>query len=99
GGEDHGLPHRLRGVRCDERGLRRALRRAPAGAVDGPGLVPAAGRADRGRMHRRAPLSPEEPPLPPRATGIFLGVWVAALLFIAFVVVPQLFAVCGPTPQ
>jgi len=50
-------------------------------------------------MHRRATLSPEEPPLPPRATGIFLGVWVAALLFIAFVVVPQLFAVCGPTPQ
>ena len=50
-------------------------------------------------MHRRATLSPEEPPLPPRATGVFLGVWVAALLFIAFVVVPQLFAACAPPAQ
>ena len=35
-------------------------------------------------------------PLPPRATGIFLGVWIAVLLFAAFFVVPQLFAVCIP---
>ena len=50
-------------------------------------------------MHRRATLSREEPPLPPRATGIFLGFWVAALLFVAFVVVPQLFAACAPPAQ
>jgi hypothetical protein len=38
----------------------------------------------------------EEPPLPARATGLFLGLWVAVLLLLAFVVVPQLFALCGP---
>lgn len=48
--------------------------------------------------------SPERPsgpksPLPPRATGVFLGIWVAVFLFAAFVVVPQLFAGCIPQPQ
>ncbi len=38
----------------------------------------------------------EGPPLPPRATGIVLGIWIAALLLIAFVIVPMLFAVCVP---
>ena len=41
-------------------------------------------------------MSREEPPLPPRATGIFLGLWMAALLLLAFVIVPQIFAVCAP---
>jgi hypothetical protein len=49
-------------------------------------------------VHRRAPLKPdkEESPLPLRATGIFLGVWMAALFILAFFVVPQLFAICAP---
>ncbi len=34
-------------------------------------------------------------PLPPRATGMFLGLWMAVLLILAFVVVPFLFAVCA----
>jgi hypothetical protein len=38
----------------------------------------------------------EESPLPLRATGIFLGVWMAALFILAFFVVPQLFAMCAP---
>ena len=47
---------------------------------------------------------PEEPddsvtPLPTRATGVFLGIWVAVLLFVAFFVVPQLFAGCMPQTQ
>ena len=42
-------------------------------------------------------MTKEEPPLPPRATGIFLGLWMAALLFIAFVLVPQAFAACMPS--
>lgn len=41
-------------------------------------------------------MSRHEPPLPPRATAVFLGVWVAALLLIAFFVVPALFASCVP---
>ena len=40
----------------------------------------------------------EGPPLPPRATGIVLGLWIAAMLFIAFFVVPMLFATCAPPP-
>ena len=36
-------------------------------------------------------------PLPLRATGIVLGIWMAALLAIAFLVVPALFASCLPT--
>lgn len=43
-------------------------------------------------------MSRAEPPLPSRATGIFLGFWVAALLMIAFFVVPALFAGCVPRP-
>ena len=39
------------------------------------------------------------PSLPPRATGIFLGIWMAAMLILAFVVVPQLFAGCTPAAQ
>jgi len=41
-------------------------------------------------------VTKERSPLPPRATGMFLGVWVAVLLFVAFFVVPQLFAGCMP---
>ncbi len=36
-------------------------------------------------------------PLPLRATGIVLGLWMAALLAIAFFVIPALFASCLPT--
>ena len=57
-------------------------------------------------MHRHAAVTdnreqPSEPKtsLPPRATGIFLGVWVAVLLFAAFFVVPELFAGCIPQTQ
>ena len=35
-------------------------------------------------------------PLPLRATGIFLMAWVAGLVFIAFVIVPIIFATCFP---
>jgi len=38
-----------------------------------------------------------ESPLPLRATGIFLGLWMAVLLVVAFVLVPALFGVCLPT--
>ena len=49
-------------------------------------------------MHRTAPLTApnEEPPLPPRATGIFLGLWMAVLLTLALFVVPTVFATCIP---
>lgn len=47
-------------------------------------------------MHRGEALSKEEPPLPPRATAVFLGVWVAVLLLVAFFVVPVLFGSCVP---
>ena len=41
----------------------------------------------------------EKPPLPMRATGIFLGLWMAVFIVLAFVVVPALFASCiPPTP-
>ncbi|HEX4744117.1 MAG TPA: hypothetical protein VFW12_05535 [Candidatus Limnocylindria bacterium] len=36
-------------------------------------------------------------PMPLRATGIVLTAWVGALVFIAFVVVPLIFATCFPT--
>jgi len=54
-------------------------------------------------MHRRPPLAGEkEPsPLPPVATGIALGLWIALMLVLAFVVVPLLFGICaapGATP-
>ena len=41
-------------------------------------------------------------PLPIRATAIILGLWTAALVILALVAVPVLFALCGPvsgTPQ
>lgn len=39
-------------------------------------------------------------PIPLRATGIVLTGWVLGLLFLAFVVVPFIFASCfPPTPQ
>jgi hypothetical protein len=47
-------------------------------------------------MSRHEPEK-EGSPLPPRATGIFLGLWIAALLVLAFVVVPNLFASCMPS--
>lgn len=37
-------------------------------------------------------------PLPLRATGIVLTLWVTTLVFAAFVIVPLLFATCFPTP-
>lgn len=37
-------------------------------------------------------------PLPLRATGIVLTLWVTTLVFAAFVIVPLLFATCYPTP-
>ena len=48
-------------------------------------------------MHRRPPLASEkEPsPLPPVATGIALGLWIAVMLVIAFIVVPALFGLCS----
>ena len=39
-----------------------------------------------------------EAPLPLRATTIVLGFWVSGLVILAFVVVPMLFAMCGPAP-
>lgn len=44
----------------------------------------------------RGPVKPSQaPPLPVRATAIVLGLWVAALLILAFVAVPALFSVLG----
>jgi hypothetical protein len=37
-----------------------------------------------------------ESPLPLRATAIVLSLWVIALVFLAFVVVPLLFSFCAP---
>ncbi len=36
-------------------------------------------------------------PLPLRATGIVLGLWMAIVLAIAFFVIPAVFASCLPT--
>ena len=38
----------------------------------------------------------EGSPLPLRATGIFLGLWMAVLMTIAFFVVPAVFSSCQP---
>lgn len=35
-------------------------------------------------------------PLPPVATGVALGLWIALMLVLAFVIVPTLFASCQP---
>jgi hypothetical protein len=34
-------------------------------------------------------------PIPPVATGIALGLWIAVMLILAFVVVPILFGTCA----
>jgi hypothetical protein len=34
-------------------------------------------------------------PLPPKATGIALGIWIALMLVLAFVIVPTIFATCA----
>jgi hypothetical protein len=56
-------------------------------------------------VHRRPPLADrrDRSPLPPVATGIALGLWIALMLVLAFVVVPTLFGMCalpqgGPAP-
>jgi hypothetical protein len=48
-------------------------------------------------MRRRPPLTDhrEPSPLPPVATGIALGLWIALMLVLAFVVVPLLFGMCA----
>ncbi len=48
-------------------------------------------------MRRRPPLADnkEHSPLPPVATGIALGIWIAVMLVLAFVVVPVLFGMCS----
>lgn len=38
----------------------------------------------------------DKPVLPRRATGIFLGAWMAVMLALAFVVVPAAFSTCVP---
>ena len=35
-------------------------------------------------------------PLPLRATSIVLALWITGLVILAFVVVPAVFATCGP---
>ena len=46
-------------------------------------------------MRERDPLSRRDrTALPVRATGIVLGLWIAALLLFALVVVPALFGLC-----
>ncbi|MEX2047221.1 MAG: hypothetical protein WEE03_08645 [Chloroflexota bacterium] len=48
-------------------------------------------------MRRRPPLAEGgRSPLPPVATGIALGMWMALMLVLAFVVVPALFGMCAP---
>ncbi|HTH70111.1 MAG TPA: hypothetical protein VL493_02450 [Candidatus Saccharimonadales bacterium] len=48
---------------------------------------------------RRDPRQVDErQPLPLRATSIVLGLWVGGLVVLAFVIVPALFATCGPNP-
>jgi hypothetical protein len=52
-------------------------------------------------MHRRPPVAgdKEGSPLPPVATGIALGLWIALMLVLAFVVVPALFGMFAPMPE
>jgi hypothetical protein len=47
-------------------------------------------------MHRHETVKKEEPSLPPRETGVFLGIWMAVFIVLAFAVVPWLFTVCAP---
>lgn len=39
------------------------------------------------------------PVLPRRATGIFLGAWMAVMLALAFIVVPAVFSTCTPAGE
>ena len=52
-------------------------------------------------MHRRPPVARDKgrSPLPPVATGIALGLWIALMLVLAFVVVPALFGMFSPMPE
>jgi hypothetical protein len=52
-------------------------------------------------MHRRPPLADDKEgsPLPPVATGIALGLWIALMLVLAFVVVPAVFGLFAPMPE
>lgn len=52
-------------------------------------------------MHRVPQVNEEreKPVLPARATGMFLGLWMAVLLTLAFFVVPALFSTCLPPAQ
>jgi len=45
-------------------------------------------------VHRYQALRRDRSPLPIRATGIVLGIWIAGMLLLALVVVPALFALC-----
>jgi hypothetical protein len=47
-------------------------------------------------VRRRQEVEKEGSGLPPLATGITLGLWIVAMLVMAFVVVPTLFASCLP---
>ena len=49
-------------------------------------------------MHRVPPVSEDRDklPLPARATGLFLGMWMAVFLTLAFFVVPAMFSTCTP---
>ena len=48
-------------------------------------------------MRGRPAVRQEGPPLPPKMTGAFLGLWVALMLTLAFLVVPALFSTCART--
>jgi len=52
-------------------------------------------------MHRRTPVigEKERSPLPPVATGIALGLWIALMLVLAFVGVPAIFGMFAPMPE
>ena len=52
-------------------------------------------------MHRRPPLADDKEgsPLPPVATGIALGLWIALMLVLAFVIVPAVFGLFAPMPE
>ena len=49
-------------------------------------------------MRRRPPVEEGDRadwPIPPVATGIALGLWIAVMLILAFVVVPIIFGMCA----
>ena len=50
-------------------------------------------------MRRRPPVEEGDRPdwpIPLLATGIGLGLWIALMLILAFIVVPILFGMCAP---